>query len=343
MALKNCPECGNKVSDLAKICPNCGYPLKEKLTEKSNAKNNNNIKRANGMGTVFKLSGNRRKPYVAKERMTLKDGNQKVIGYFKTRQEAVAALEKYYEKINKITDKTISFSELYNIFCDLYLKDKDCNLAEGTKKNYENAYKKCKLLYDMPICMITRQNIDKITNTESTTESTRIIIKNLINQLIKFARNKGLSETDFAPYREEILTSIHNDTLTETQIIENEFNRIDVMDGHRFEYWCADLLKKNDYINVEVTKGSGDQGVDVIAEKEDIRFAIQCKCQANNLSNKPIQEINAGRLFYKCQIGVVMTNRYFTEGAKELAMTTGVLLWDRDKIKKLLSNIIIPT
>ena len=96
MALKNCPECGNKVSDLAKICPNCGYPLKEKQTEKSNTKNNNNIKRANGMGTVFKLSGNRRKPYVAKERMTLKDGNQKVIGYFKTRQEAVAALEKYY-------------------------------------------------------------------------------------------------------------------------------------------------------------------------------------------------------------------------------------------------------
>ena len=27
MALITCPECGNKVSDLAPMCPNCGYPI----------------------------------------------------------------------------------------------------------------------------------------------------------------------------------------------------------------------------------------------------------------------------------------------------------------------------
>ena len=28
MALINCPECGNQVSDQAGACPNCGYPIR---------------------------------------------------------------------------------------------------------------------------------------------------------------------------------------------------------------------------------------------------------------------------------------------------------------------------
>ena len=41
----------------------------------------------------------------------------------------------------------------------------------------------------------------------------------------------------------------------------------DNLEGLEFEYWCADLLRKNDFINVEVTKASGDQGVDILAKK----------------------------------------------------------------------------
>lgn len=112
----------------------------------------------------------------------------------------------------------------------------------------------------------------------------------------------------------------------------------DSLEGHQFEYWCATLLKKNGFSNVEVTQGSGDQGVDIIAEKDEIRYAIQCKCYSSNLGNTPIQEVYAGKNMYRCQIGVVMTNRYFTKGAYELAMSTGVLLWDRDRLLKMLDN-----
>lgn len=105
---------------------------------------------------------------------------------------------------------------------------------------------------------------------------------------------------------------------------------VDCMEGHDFEYWCADLLRKLGYQDVEVTPGSGDQGVDILAEKEGIRYAVQCKCYSSNLGNTPIQEVHAGKKMYHCQIGAVMTNRYFTQGGRELAETTGVLLWDRD-------------
>ena len=105
---------------------------------------------------------------------------------------------------------------------------------------------------------------------------------------------------------------------------------IDFMEGHDFEYWCAGLLRHIGFQGVTVTQGSGDQGVDILAQKDGIRYAIQCKRYSSNLGNTPVQEVHAGKMMYNCQIGAVMTNRYFTDGAKQLAAATGVLLWDRD-------------
>lgn len=107
---------------------------------------------------------------------------------------------------------------------------------------------------------------------------------------------------------------------------------IDHMNGLDFEHWCARLLVANGFTDVEVTRGSGDQGVDILATKDEVRYAIQCKCYSSDLGNTPIQEVYAGKAFYHCQIGAVMTNCYFTSGAKELAESNGVLLWDRDKL-----------
>lgn len=41
---------------------------------------------------------------------------------------------------------------------------------------------------------------------------------------------------------------------------------------------------------------------------------------------------------YGCQIGVVITNNYFTPGARDLASATGVLLWDRTVLKKMVAE-----
>ena len=108
-------------------------------------------------------------------------------------------------------------------------------------------------------------------------------------------------------------------------------NDYDQLSGYDFEFWCANLLRKNGYNSVELTRGSGDQGVDIIAEKDDIRYAIQCKRYSTDIGNKSVQEVVAGKSYYKCQVGVVMTNSHFTKSAKELANATGTILWDRKK------------
>ena len=60
------------------------------------------------------------------------------------------------------------------------------------------------------------------------------------------------------------------------------------------------------------------------------------RCCYGKLGNTPIQEVVSGKTFYRCHIAVVMTNSYFTDGAKELAKETGTLLWDRNKLESMI-------
>ena len=104
---------------------------------------------------------------------------------------------------------------------------------------------------------------------------------------------------------------------------------MDEMEGHDFEYYCADLLKANGFLEVEVTKGSGDFGADILAEKDGITYAVQCKCYDKPIGVKAVQEVYAGRDYYGRMVGVVMTNQYFTQPAVELANKLNIMLWDR--------------
>lgn len=114
--------------------------------------------------------------------------------------------------------------------------------------------------------------------------------------------------------------------------------QLDKMDGHQFEYACADVLKANGYKHVKVTRGSGDFGVDVIAEKDKVRYAIQCKRYNHKLDNTPIQEVVGGLAYYQCDKGAVMTNQYFTEPAKQLAQVNDIKLLDRDTLSHMVDK-----
>lgn len=112
----------------------------------------------------------------------------------------------------------------------------------------------------------------------------------------------------------------------------------DSMEGHQFEYFCANVLKGNGFKDICVTQGSGDQGIDIIAYKDGIKYGIQCKCYSSDIGNKAVQEVFAGKTFYECHIGIVLTNRYFTKSAIDLAKKDGIVLWDRKMLLTLIEN-----
>lgn len=116
----------------------------------------------------------------------------------------------------------------------------------------------------------------------------------------------------------------------------SSLRQADSLSGIQFEHWCADVLKYNGFSNINTTKASGDQGADIIAFRNGEKYAIQCKRFKNKLSNKPIQEVYAAKAHYACTRAAVMTTNYFTEGAIDLARSTGVELWDRSVLSRMI-------
>lgn len=112
----------------------------------------------------------------------------------------------------------------------------------------------------------------------------------------------------------------------------------DLMEGRDFEFFCADLLQKRGFLDVEVTKGSGDNGVDILAEKDGVSYAIQCKRYDEPVGVKAVQEAYAGRDYYDKMVGVVMSNQYFTKNAVEMARKLKILLWDRGYLEEMLEE-----
>ena len=119
---------------------------------------------------------------------------------------------------------------------------------------------------------------------------------------------------------------------------KRDTDQFEEMEGHEFEYYCADLLKNKGFLEVEVTKGSGDYGVDILAEKDGITYAIQCKCYQAPVGIKAVQEAYAGRDYYDRMVGVVMTNQYFTSPAVDAARKLKILLWDRGYLDGMLEE-----
>lgn len=106
------------------------------------------------------------------------------------------------------------------------------------------------------------------------------------------------------------------------------------VDGLEFEHWVASALRTFGW-KCEVTSGSGDQGIDVIARKGGIGIGIQCKLYSAPVGNRAVQEAISGAQFYGLHCAAVVTNASFTRSATDLATVTNVLLLSHFELPKL--------
>lgn len=96
------------------------------------------------------------------------------------------------------------------------------------------------------------------------------------------------------------------------------------MDPFRFEYFIADLLQAIGYEQVEVTKRSGDKGIDIVANLTvggitNVKTVIQVKRYkpSNKLSGKYITQLRGSAEVD--QRGLIITTSSFTKDAREEA------------------------
>ncbi|WP_424363182.1 restriction endonuclease [Methylocystis parvus] len=125
---------------------------------------------------------------------------------------------------------------------------------------------------------------------------------------------------------------LHLAVLVYEQIAEPQFR--DDMSPEEFEHYCAALLRQAKW-RANVTPASGDQGVDIVAEKRGLRIVVQCKMYSKPVGNRAVQEIVAGIAHVDAQRGVVVTTVGYTPAAEALAASNNVLLLHHSQLHRI--------
>lgn len=144
----------------------------------------NIIKLPNGYGTVYKLSGNRRKPYIARKTTGWDDNRKQIystIGYYATLQDGLQALADFNNNPYDLIMSKLTFAEIYQKWFDSTF-DEDTN--RSTIKNYNTAYKHCKPLYEMKMADIRLYHMQQVIDACPTGGANRIKI--LLNKIFEW-------------------------------------------------------------------------------------------------------------------------------------------------------------
>ncbi|MEO0485948.1 MAG: restriction endonuclease [Pseudomonadota bacterium] len=112
--------------------------------------------------------------------------------------------------------------------------------------------------------------------------------------------------------------------------------------GTEFEHATAEALTRAGW-DAQVTQGSGDQGIDVIAKRGALTVGLQCKRQSRPVGNKAVQEAAAGRAHYGLRHAAVVSNARFTPAATALATSTDVLLLAPEDLPRLATRLTSAT
>ncbi|HMR73381.1 MAG TPA: restriction endonuclease [Candidatus Saccharibacteria bacterium] len=109
---------------------------------------------------------------------------------------------------------------------------------------------------------------------------------------------------------------------------------VDSMDGISFEHYIAQLLAERGYSNVSLTE-QYDYGVDIIAEKDGVRWGIQTKRYSGLVKAEAVRQVVTGLRLYGCDRAMVVTNSTYSNVAKRLAEGNDCVLIDRDGLAAL--------
>ena len=160
------------------------------------------MKLPNGFGTVYKLSGKRRNPWIARKTKgwEVDDENNRIkqlyitIGYYPTRQEALAALVNYNENPYDIDSNKITFAEVYARWSDTHFQ----TIVKSAQRTWTSAYNHSKPLHNMRMRDIRTSHLENAISVADVGQSTKQRMKSLYNLMYKYALKYEIVDKDYA-------------------------------------------------------------------------------------------------------------------------------------------------
>lgn len=150
------------------------------------------MKLPNGYGTVYRLQGNRRRPFVVKKSI---GGKQKTLGYFESYQNAF----EYLVEINHCTpSRDVTFSAVYYGWKARHFE----KIGKSSQTAYAISYRHLSPLHAMPFASITYPDLQAAVDAVEAGYCTRKKCRVLLSQLYKYAIKNGIVDHDLSPFVE---------------------------------------------------------------------------------------------------------------------------------------------
>lgn len=153
--------------------------FKEKMEDK--------MRLPNGYGSVIKLSGNRRRPYLARKTVGY-DKNKRqiyhIIGYFSTKDEALTALASYNQQDKP--EPSITLAKVYQLWYPIHARQ----VSKSTAESYRNSYNHLSAIISMPIHKIKYRHLQSALDAmkeKGLSYASLKKVRSLINQLFAHA------------------------------------------------------------------------------------------------------------------------------------------------------------
>ena len=246
------------------------------------------MKRANGMGTVVKLQGNRRRPWAIRKVVGWKDDGKpimKYISYHKSRREAEKALDVFNNDPFTISNKTLA--DLYKEWYSIQEKRR----AEGTLKGYRTCFKHLTPLHDILLKDIDRYVLQEYFDKVQINKCTCRKVSQLVNMLFTYAVKRGMMPStalswlkvvdipDKTERRQNPRAAISKDDIERLWAIKdiNEYAKVTLVyiyTGLRFSE-LADLAPEDCHDNyIEIKYAKTAAGVRIVPLSDKVRSLL---------------------------------------------------------------------
>ena len=139
-------------------------------------------------------------------------------------------------------------------------------------------------------------------------------------------------------YHEKIVSQ-KLDEQTSIEIDEKITNLYD-LSPREFEEWAASLFSALGYEKVTLTPQSSDKGIDVLAEKDGFKVAMQCKKFKGVVGSPIVQAFLGAMQTAEIKRGFLVTTGTFSVEAEKLAVDMPIELWDCVKLRLMLKEIL---
>lgn len=158
------------------------------------------MKRANGNGSITKVSDNRRKPYkvTITKGWDVNTGKQlkKVLGYYFTQKEANKALADYLDTPYDLELANTTFKEVY----EKWSKIKYPKVSHSAILGYQSAYNNVEKLHNMKIKDIKARHLQEAIDNCSKGQATKKKIKFLFGQMFAYAMQNDIITKDYSEF-----------------------------------------------------------------------------------------------------------------------------------------------